>query len=198
MRPRVVGLLLAAGRGTRFDPSGRNDKLLQPIDGVAVVERSARRLAEATGHVIAVVRSLDCAVARVLAAVGCELVECPQAIGGMGHSLAGGAQRLRRDGHWHAAAVALGDMPDIEPSTIRSLIARLDGRTTIVVPSHAGHAGHPVVFASVHFEALAASSGDRGARGLLDGPGVMRVEVTDPGVLRDIDTPADLVAAKAD
>jgi molybdenum cofactor cytidylyltransferase len=39
---------------------------------------------------------------------------------------------------------------------------------------------------------LAALSGDEGARRLLKGPGLQLVPVDDPGVLRDVDTPADL------
>lgn len=188
----VAGLLLAAGRGTRFDPSGRQDKLLQPIDGVPVVVCAARHLAEATGRVFAVVRSLDAPVARVLAAEGCELIECPRAIDGMGHSLAAGIARIAREPDWRAAAVALGDMPHVRPGTIRTLCSRLADRHTIAVPVHAARDGHPVVFGREHFDALAMLTGDRGARLLLDGAHVSRVAVDDPGVLHDVDTPADL------
>jgi molybdenum cofactor cytidylyltransferase len=38
-----VGILLAAGRGRRFDPAGLRNKLLQPLaDGEPVVVASAR------------------------------------------------------------------------------------------------------------------------------------------------------------
>ncbi|HEV7816123.1 MAG TPA: nucleotidyltransferase family protein, partial [Janthinobacterium sp.] len=39
----TVGILLAAGRGRRFDPSGLQNKLLQPLaQGEPVVAASAR------------------------------------------------------------------------------------------------------------------------------------------------------------
>ena len=46
-RAPVVGLLLAGGRGSRFDDSGVRNKLLAAIDGEAVVTHAARRLAAA-------------------------------------------------------------------------------------------------------------------------------------------------------
>jgi len=42
---------------------------------------------------------------------------------------------------------------------------------------------------------LAILSADEGARRLLKQPGLCLVEVDDPGVLRDVDTPADLDGA---
>jgi molybdenum cofactor cytidylyltransferase len=56
----------------------------------------------------------------------------------------------------------------------------------------AGRRGNPVGFGRVHLQALLALQGDRGARGLLQSCPVTEVAVDDPGIFRDIDTPADL------
>ena len=45
-----------------------------------------------------------------------------------------------------------------------------------------------------HLDALLAMHGDQGARRLLQAYPVQEVPVADPGVLQDIDTPADLLA----
>ena len=53
--PRI-GVLLAAGRGSRFDPDGRLDKLLALIEGRPVVLHALESLAGAVDRVVAVVR----------------------------------------------------------------------------------------------------------------------------------------------
>jgi molybdenum cofactor cytidylyltransferase len=55
-----------------------------------------------------------------------------------------------------------------------------------------GRRGNPVGFGRVHLAALLALEGDQGARRLLQTCPVTEVPVEDPGIFRDIDTPADL------
>jgi molybdenum cofactor cytidylyltransferase len=88
--------------------------------------------------------------------------------------------------------VALGDMPWVEPDTLRRLADALAGGATIAAPVMHGRRGNPVGFGRVHLEALLALSGDQGARRLLQTCPVTEVEVTDPGIFRDIDTLTDL------
>src|SRR6476661_10657958 len=86
----VVGILLAAGRGRRFDPLGQRNKLLQPLSGAGgdpVVVASARKLLSALPTVIAVVPPDDGGVGALLSAIGCEVTVCPDADSGMGASL---------------------------------------------------------------------------------------------------------------
>src|SRR5690606_36315077 len=88
----VVGLLLAAGIGRRFDPDGRRNKLLAHADGAAVATRAARSLVLACDRVIAVIRPGAEGLRSALAAGGIvDFTECPAARLGMGHSLAHGA-----------------------------------------------------------------------------------------------------------
>jgi molybdenum cofactor cytidylyltransferase len=51
-----------------------------------------------------------------------------------------------------------------------------------------------VLFGAHHLPALAGLSGDRGARSLIEAAGshVHEVEIESPGILLDVDTPADL------
>ena len=57
-----------------------------------------------------------------------------------------------------------------------------------------GERGHPVGFAPGHREALLALGGDEGARAILSRAGatLVRIDVDDPDVLRDVDSPGDL------
>ena len=85
----ITGILLAAGRGRRFDPQGLRNKLLQPLPGGdPVVVASARLLLAACERVVAVVPPADGGVADALRALGCEVTVCPDADAGMGLSLA--------------------------------------------------------------------------------------------------------------
>lgn len=187
----AVGILLAAGRGRRFDPSGGNNKLLQPLaGGDPVVVASARTLLRVVPRVIAVVPPHDGRVGNALRALGCEVTVCPAADSGMAASLVHAVRHsLPQADAW---LVALGDMPYVDPQTLRALLAALAGGAGIAAPVHGGRRGNPVAFAAMHLPALLALQGDAGARGLLQSAAVTGVEVDDPGIFRDIDTPADL------
>jgi molybdenum cofactor cytidylyltransferase len=65
-------------------------------------------------------------------------------------------------------------------------------RLGIVAPRYDGQRGNPVLFDSRYFDALTTVEGDRGGRDLLDSESVAWVEVSDPGIHRDVDTVADL------
>jgi molybdenum cofactor cytidylyltransferase len=88
--------------------------------------------------------------------------------------------------------VALGDMPFVRPATIRALTDALGAGANIAAPSSQGRRGNPVAFAKAHLADLLALEGDQGARRILAAQPVVQVEVADPGIFSDIDTPADL------
>lgn len=186
----IVGILMAAGRGRRFDPAGRYNKLLQVLpSGETVVAASARKLLAAVPRVVAVVPPGDGGVAALLKALGCEVTVCAQADSGMAASL---MQAIRAASSADAWLVALGDMPQVAPSTLAALRDALAAGAPIAAPVHAGRRGNPVGFGRVHLEALLALQGDQGARRLLQTCPVTEVQVADPGIFLDIDTPADL------
>lgn len=187
----TVGILLAAGRGRRFDPHGVRNKLLQPLAcGEPVVVASARTLLAVLPRVIAVVPPRDGGVADSLRALGCEVTLCEQADSGMAASLvqAIGHSLPQADG-W---LVALGDMPFVAPATLRALLDALGEGADIAAPVFDGRRGNPVAFGAAHLPGLLALQGEHGARALLKAAPVVEVAVNDPGILRDIDTPADL------
>jgi molybdenum cofactor cytidylyltransferase len=64
----------------------------------------------------------------------------------------------------------------------------------LVAPFHAGQRGHPVGFAAGFGTELLSLSGDAGARDLLarHASSLTRLDVNDPGILIDVDTPGDL------
>jgi molybdenum cofactor cytidylyltransferase len=186
-----VGILLAAGRGRRFDPSGARNKLLQPLaGGEPVAVASARALIAVLPKVIAVVRPDDGGVAEALRALGCDVTVCPAADQGMGASLAHAVRHsLPAAQSW---LIALGDMPHVRQSTIQALADAVAGGAVIAAPVSGGRRGNPVAFGIECLPGLLALESDEGARRLLKLHPVTEVEVADPGIFQDIDQPADL------
>jgi molybdenum cofactor cytidylyltransferase len=194
-----VGILMAAGRGRRFDPAGARNKLLQVLpSGEPVVVASARKLLAAMPRVVAVVPPSDGGVAALLARLGCEITVCADADSGMAASLVHALYHSLRYSLSAAGEppdawlVALGDMPHVAPSTLAALRDALAAGAPIVAPVHEGRRGNPVGFGRAHLDALLALQGDQGARRLLQTCPVTEVAVQDRGIFLDIDTPADL------
>lgn len=188
--PPCVGILLAAGAGTRFG----GGKLLAPLHGKPLVLHALATLQAAVDEMIAVIRPGDDALHAVLRDAGARVVICAQAADGMGHSLACAAQLVPAG---HAVLVALGDMPGIAPGTVRAVRDALDAGAGIAVPVHGSARGHPVGFAGRFLPALMNLRADQGARALLHQhtDQVEDVPVDDASILTDIDTAADLAAA---
>lgn len=185
----IVGVLLAAGSGERFG----GDKLLASLgDGTPIGVRSARVLRTAVGRSVAVVRDADAPLAHLLAAEGLDVLSFDRAADGLGSSLAFGVSRTRGADGW---IVALADMPFVEASTFDAVRTSLEAGALIAAPSFRGRRGHPVGFASILYPELVRLSGDVGARALLYAhkEQVVLLECLDSGVLRDVDTPRDLL-----
>jgi molybdenum cofactor cytidylyltransferase len=193
----VVGVLLAAGRGTRYDPSGIELKLLAtapsgPHAGEPIAVAAARTMRAALPTVVAIVRPMnDDAHQPTLHALllreGCELVVCGEAAQGMAHSLAAGVRAAGTARGW---IVALADMPAVRAGTVRAVAAALEDGALAAAPVHGGVRGHPVGFAAALKDELLALDGDVGARAVLARHLPRLVTVDDPGVLLDIDRPA--------
>jgi molybdenum cofactor cytidylyltransferase len=90
--------------------------------------------------------------------------------------------------------VCLGDMPFLQADTVRAVASALEAGASIAAPVHAGRRGHPVGFAGHWREALLALDGDTGGQAILRAhpEALTLVTVEDPGVLRDLDLPAEL------
>jgi molybdenum cofactor cytidylyltransferase len=186
----LTGILLAAGRGKRFDPSGVQNKLLQTLaDGDIVVATSAKNMLAVLPRVLAIVRPGDDKVAALLGGLGCEVRVCADADLGMGESLTTAIEHTRGAEGW---LIALGDMPHVRPDTMRALVATIERGARIAAPVFEGRRGNPVAFSSFHLPLLLALEGDQGARAILKSHVVSEVTVDDAGVVRDIDTPGDL------
>lgn len=194
----VAILLLAAGASSRMRGG---DKLLETVAGEPLLRRSARTaLASRADAVIAVTGANRSA--RDAALAGLPIRPCHNADweSGMGTSIAAGALAL--DSGTRGVLVMPADMPDLTAALLDRLIAALPGdapRTILRPRAPSGEPGNPVLFGAAHIPALAALSGDEGARAVVarNRDDLSFVDAPDAAVLTDLDTPEAWAAYRA-
>jgi len=205
----IAGLILAAGRSSRM---GR-PKLLLDLGGRPVIGHVLGTALAAPLEEIVVVLgeepdAIERACGRTIAAVGggrrgagsspsVRFVRNERFAEGQSTSLLAGIGSL--DEPIDAAVVLLGDQPGIRSDAIEAVIAgsRAAG-AHIVQAAYSGVPAHPTLFARAAWPALAALTGDEGARRLIEARPEWRtlVEVGgDPPL--DVDTPEDLERLRA-
>jgi molybdenum cofactor cytidylyltransferase len=194
--PRIAALLLAAGRSSRM---GGPNKLLEPIDGVPMVARTAQRLLSSHARpIIAVLGNQADAVDAAIGRLPVERVRNAAFAEGLSTSLKCGLAGLPDD--IDGVLVCLGDMPLITGRDIDKLIAAfnpLEGRA-IIVPMRRGKRGNPVLWAARFLPEMAELAGDVGAKHLIGEHVelVCEIEMDTDGVLVDVDTPDALAALR--
>ena len=186
----VVAILLAAGSATRFG----SDKLLHSLPHeVPIAVQAARHLKVVfSERVLAVVRPDSPQLKEFLEKENCRVVVCENAAEGMGASL---ACAVREAAGAEGFVVALADMPFIRSSTIAAVRDALVAGAPLVAPYFRARRGHPVGISGKYRSELEALRGDEGAKKVVaaNEASLVKIPVGDPGVLRDIDTPQDLV-----
>lgn len=186
---KVAAILLAAGSASRFG----SDKLLHLLPhSVPIAIQSARHLKKEMERVLAVVRPGSAELEKLFNKESVETVVCDRADVGMGESLACAVRSCRTS---DAYVVALADMPFIRPSSIEAVRDALTGGALLVAPYFRARRGHPVGISASFRNELEALTGDEGAKKILarHGDKLVKIPVGDPGVIRDIDTPSDLL-----
>jgi molybdenum cofactor cytidylyltransferase len=94
----------------------------------------------------------------------------------------------------HPILVLPGDMPFVRSATIAAVAAHARESGNVVSPRFSGRRGHPVALPGSLREGLLRAAPASTLADILDGSSNQReyIDVDDPGVLRDVDTRADL------
>jgi molybdenum cofactor cytidylyltransferase len=193
-RPRIAVLILAAGQSRRM---GKTNKLLVPVEGKPLLRHTVEAaLGSKASDILVVTGHEREAVEALLEGLAVRTIHNPDYKAGLSTSLKAGIVALPSG--TDAAIVCLGDMPEIDSQLLDSLIEAFDpaeGRS-IIVPTHNGKRGNPVLWSSAFFPAMAALEGDVGARHLIGQhqEAVVEVEMETGASLVDIDTPEALDA----
>jgi molybdenum cofactor cytidylyltransferase len=193
MGPRIEGILLAAGESRRM---GFPKPLLRVGDDTFLARAAASMLAVVPRLIVV----LGAHANRIRPAIPADsriaVVENPRWQAGQLSSLKAGLGAISRDAD--AVLMHLADHPLVKRSTFARVIAQFtvdDG--AIVIARNAGKRGHPVLFAHSVFGELLAAPEEQGAKAVVirDPSRVVYVDVDDPGVNLDLDTPAELARA---
>lgn len=190
-----VVVVLAAGRGSRFEGAGH--KLRQSLGDESVLAATLAQVLQSglpavvvtTAELVPIVQPLIAARDIVLLPPIGSATREPL---GMGYSIAAGVGARPNASGW---LVLPGDMPLVQATTLQA-VARSLGQHPVVYAQHRGRRGHPVGFAAELYTELVRLTGDEGARRLLARYPSQGLEVDDPGVLVDVDTQADLESAQ--
>lgn len=185
----IVVILLAAGRSRRF---GDSDKLLASLDGAPLVTRAAAAIdALKPGRRIAVCGSEDGEPARLLSAMGFDIVVNPAPERGLSTSIEIGIAAAEF-GTARAALVCLADMPFVTTTHLRAMLRSFDQDAAPIVGScRNGVALPPALFSRSSYQRLKSIRGDHGAKELLAGAPLVSASETE---LADVDRPEDLEA----
>ncbi|APE43596.1 4-diphosphocytidyl-2C-methyl-D-erythritol synthase [Sulfitobacter alexandrii] len=191
-------IILAAGGATRM--RGR-DKLLEPVAGVPLLRRQAL-MARAAGQGPVVVALPPRPHLRydVLEGLDVQLLPVADAAEGMNASLRAGILAL--PGTVRCAMVLLADLPELTAADLRRVadaVDLTDGNMIWRGATAQGAPGHPIVFRSDLFPALAALEGDSGGREVVSQQADRMVLVPLPGdrARLDLDTPEAWAAWRA-
>ena len=193
----VAGIVLAAGESRRM---GAVNKLLAEIEGVPMVVRAVdAAVASGADPVLVVTGHEEGKIRAALAGRPVRFVHNPDYAAGMSGSLRAALASVPDEAA--GALICLGDMPHVTAEHMTRLVEAFeDGDEPVIcVATHDGKRGNPSLWHRDFFAEMRAIEGDVGARRLIgEHPeAVVEVEVADPGVLLDIDTPEALAEAQA-
>ena len=193
---QVGAVILGAGFGRRFG----SDKRVAALGNTTVAAQTVRHYCEVFARLKVVLKTEDTALAELLGQHA-EIIFTDQSHLGMGHSLAAGFANL----DWQWAFVGLLDMPFLRPASLEKVaLTALNTQQKSIRPVFTPQQtnqdattlqGHPIGLHSSLFAQVRQSSGDKGARWLLqeNQSAITDVSIDDPGIIMDVDQPKDLL-----
>lgn len=189
----MEAILLAAGESRRM---GYPKPLLRLEARTFIEILVAAMLQSVTRLIVVVGAHADAVRGAIPDDPRIAVVENPGYLRGQLSSIKAALVQVRPDAA--GALIHLADHPMVRAETFAAVIDgyRRTGKP-IAIARYRGRRGHPVLFARELFGELAAAPEDQGARVLVaaNPARVAYVDVDDPGVLTDLDTPEDLERA---
>jgi molybdenum cofactor cytidylyltransferase len=189
----VEGILLAAGESRRM---GYPKPLLKVGDETFVAHLTAAMLTVVARLTIVVGAHADRVRPAIPPDPRIKVVDNPEWTRGQLSSIKAGIRALPSEAS--AAIIHLTDHPTVKAETFAALVdAHRQSAKPIVIARHSGRRGHPVLFERAVFNELLDAPEDQGARVVVNAnpSRVVYVDVDDPGILLDLDTPEDLARA---
>jgi molybdenum cofactor cytidylyltransferase len=193
MSNRLDGILLAAGESRRMG----YPKPLLTIDETTFIGKISATMLSVVPRLIVV---LGAHADRIRPAIPRDqrivIVENPNYLRGQLSSLKIGLDAVEPDSV--GVIVHLADHPTVRAESFRAVVDSYErARKPIVIARSGGHRGHPVIFDRSIFAELQSAPEGEGARHVVnaDASRIEYVDLDDPGINLDLDTPADLERA---
>ncbi|WP_375386646.1 NTP transferase domain-containing protein [uncultured Microbacterium sp.] len=182
--PRLCGLVLAAGAGTRF---GGPKALARSADGTPWVHAAVRMLRAAGCAEVLVALGAGGDEAAALVPPDATIVRVADWADGLSATLRTGLAAAESSAA-DAVVITPVDTPAAPAAAAVRVISLAGARAGLAQAMYDGEPGHPVFIGRDHFAAAAASlSGDRGAGPYLRAHGALAVECGDLWSGADID-----------
>jgi len=185
-----AAVILAAGASSRM---GRPKPLLQ-LEGETFLDRLITRFLGICQPVVVVLGyGADTVRTGITHAASADIVINEEPERGMLSSLQCGLRRV--PANCEAVLFTPVDLPAIRRSTIQKLA---DTAAAVAMPVFEGRKGHPVRVSREVIRELLALPVDAQARDVIHNHPAAFVETDDPGILHDVDTPAEYDALIAE
>jgi len=195
----VIGVVLAAGKGSRFAASapGAPLKLLTLIDGQPMVRRTVNSLLEGGADRCVVVVSADAEAALAEALKDLPVTFCvnPKPSRGMFSSIQYGVAHLRAE---DLGALLPGDMPYVRAETVATVLSAAIRSGLTACARYGGRRGHPLVISTALRDRILQAPSDAKLSDIRALEECLDVEVADAGIHRDIDRPGDISAGRSE
>jgi len=186
----VTAIVLAAGMSRRMGVP----KQLLPSGDKTLVERVLESVGNSSvGEIVLVLGHAADQIREQIPGEGIRIIVNKAYQEGMGSSLRVGIGAIGSD--TQAALIVLADQPFVRSATLDRMIEHYQRfRPQIILPTYRGFRGNPVLLDRSVFAEVATVRGDIGCRAIFGNhlEEIARLEVDDPGILLDVDTPEDL------
>ena len=186
---KVSAILLGAGLSRRM---GAQNKMALPYKGKPMMRHVHDQIKESLAFELIIVTSEHSQ--KLLDDIPVVLNEHYQR--GMTSSIQAGVRSCSyiADGYM----ICLGDQPLIRPTEYNQIISHFskhfpDDPKAIVIPTHKGIKGNPVILSTWYREAILQHEEPEGCKGIVKAhqQHVYRVELSTDGILNDVDRPED-------
>ena len=186
-------IFLASGSSRRF---GTN-KLLYELDGKPIFRYGLDLLRDLTLSRVDCTATVVSRYAEIRAAAeqaGLRAVDSPQSEQGISYSIRAGLEALPALQPEDFLLFLVADQPRLTRETIDRMIDAARPGVLLGMAVWKDQAGNPAFFSALLFDELYALSGDCGGRAVIrrHEADCLRIPVTDPRELSDVDTPATL------
>ena len=185
----ISAILLAAGQSKRMN--GEN-KLTKEIQGIPLIKLSVKNILASSineliivlGHQKEIIEKLIDKNEKI------KFVFNKNFESGMASSIKTGLNNLSEK--TEAFFICLGDMPMVNHDIYNQLIKSKDNRK-IIVPTYKGQQGNPVLFDKSMKEKIMDTTGDVGAKKILElnKDKILNVEINDQSIAKDFNTQND-------